>query len=65
MAKVFLLEILDAYFFKPASASAPAGSDSILVSSKMSLTAAQSSSIETVITPSTHSLMTSKVCNPI
>ncbi len=43
-----------AYFFKPATAKAPAGSATERVSSKMSLIAAQISSVPTVTTSSTH-----------
>ena len=50
--------------FSPANATAPAGSDITLVSSNRSFTAAHTSSIVTVITPSMHSLITSKLFLP-
>ena len=59
---MFLIFLL--YFFSPASAKAPAGSESTLVSSKISFTAAHTSSTLTVITPSTHSFITSKLFLP-
>ena len=37
------------YFFNPASANAPVGSGTVLVSKKVSFTAAQISSVSTVI----------------
>ena len=52
------------YIFSPARATAPDGSERTLVSSNMSLTAAQTSSILTVITSSTHSFMTSRLFFP-
>ena len=55
---------LAAYFFSPATATAPAGSDKTLVSSKISFTPAQTSSMETVMTSSTHSFITSRLCFP-
>ena len=64
MASNLLFVILLAYFFNPASANAPAGSDNTRVSSKISFTAAHNSSMLTVITPSTHSLITSKLFFP-
>ena len=60
----FLPFTLFEYALRPARASAPAGSERTLVSSKISLTAAQTSSTLTVMTSSTHSLATSKLFFP-
>ena len=64
MAISFLFFTFLEYFFNPASANAPAGSERTLVSSKISFTAVQTSSTLTVMTSSTHSLITSKLFFP-
>ena len=48
------------YFFKPASPTPPAGSATVRLVSKISLIAAQISSVETVIMSSTTALAGSK-----
>ena len=46
---LFLIFLFVMYFFKPANAKAPVGSGTVRVSAKVSLTAAQISSVLTVI----------------
>ncbi|CSA96545.1 Uncharacterised protein [Vibrio cholerae] len=54
-----------ANFFSPASANAPEGSAMARVSSKMSFTAAQISSLDTVTWPSMYCWQRRKVSSPI